>query len=687
MFRRSLPGAGWRPNLLLVLVVYLGRAPATRRGRARRLPPGLLPRHVLGYAARRARLRVHAVYLGVHLRGAACCGRRAVCRRCWSCSWRRACTRCWSLGLAALAASRRPPRGGTRCATRLLEAIARRGASTPAVFGFVAWEQRVLRAGDGVGWTDRAPRTSTSCARCRATCRRSCRAASASPSAVDPGRVRPPSCAGSGHLQVVQGDEMRSLSEHNRIRLVRVPAARGVVYDRNGELLVDNRAVVRRRLRARGRARPAATCCATLARLSRRARGRRRCERAARAVEAAALRGHRRAAATSTGRAWSRSRRTSSSCPGVSLRVGPRRYYPYGPLAAHLLGYVGEVSESELAKTSDRVYRARRSGRQGEPREGLGRRAARPARRPAGRGRRARAARARARRRCPTSRATRSSSRIDRDLQEAAERALGDARRRGRRARPAQRRGARAGVAARRSTRTCSRAASSRAEWRAPDAGSAEAAQRPRRAGPVSARLDLQGGDGGGGPRGGRRSAPRSGVYCRGGMPFGNHFFRCWRQGGHGARRPAPGDRPVVRRLLLPARPAARRRQRSPTYVAQASGSALPTGIALEHEKARHHPRHAVEAAALQASRGIAGETLSVAIGQGYVTTTPLQMAIVAATIANGGTRLPAALREARRRARRHAARRRSSPRSSATAGSSPKTTLRPDPRGACATS
>jgi penicillin-binding protein 2 len=33
------------------------------------------------------------------------------------------------------------------------------------------------------------------------------------------------------------------------------------------------------------------------------------------------------------------------------------------------------------------------------------------------------------------------------------------------------------------------------------------------------------------------------------------------------------------------------------------------------------------------------GETLSVAIGQGYVTATPLQMANLAATIANGGTR------------------------------------------------
>ena len=34
---------------------------------------------------------------------------------------------------------------------------------------------------------------------------------------------------------------------------------------------------------------------------------------------------------------------------GVSLQVAPKRYYPFGPLAAHLLGYVGEVSKGELA--------------------------------------------------------------------------------------------------------------------------------------------------------------------------------------------------------------------------------------------------------------------------------------------------------------------------------------------------
>src|SRR5207247_1071702 len=43
------------------------------------------------------------------------------------------------------------------------------------------------------------------------------------------------------YLQIEGGAQMRYYSEKNRIRLVRVPAPRGVVYDRNGEILVDNR--------------------------------------------------------------------------------------------------------------------------------------------------------------------------------------------------------------------------------------------------------------------------------------------------------------------------------------------------------------------------------------------------------------------------------------------------------------
>src|SRR4030095_17047123 len=64
----------------------------------------------------------------------------------------------------------------------------------------------------------------------------------------------------------------------------------------------------------------------------------------------------------------------------------------------------------------------------------------------------------------------------------------------------------------------------------------------------------------------------------------------------------------------------------------------LPTGIALEHEKAGTIPDTQWKRRRFK-QPWYEGETLSVAIGQGYVTATPLQMANLAATIANGGTR------------------------------------------------
>src|SRR5439155_23363904 len=42
-------------------------------------------------------------------------------------------------------------------------------------------------------------------------------------------------------LQVVEGEYHRTLSENNRVRLKRVNAARGLIYDRSGQLLVENR--------------------------------------------------------------------------------------------------------------------------------------------------------------------------------------------------------------------------------------------------------------------------------------------------------------------------------------------------------------------------------------------------------------------------------------------------------------
>ncbi|MFC1975193.1 penicillin-binding protein 2 [Chloroflexota bacterium] len=45
------------------------------------------------------------------------------------------------------------------------------------------------------------------------------------------------------NLQVVQGEKYSELADANRFRLIQVPASRGVMYDRTGELLVRNRPV------------------------------------------------------------------------------------------------------------------------------------------------------------------------------------------------------------------------------------------------------------------------------------------------------------------------------------------------------------------------------------------------------------------------------------------------------------
>src|SRR6185436_17711840 len=42
-------------------------------------------------------------------------------------------------------------------------------------------------------------------------------------------------------LQIVEGERYTFLSENNRIRIKRVPGTRGMIYDREGQLLVDSR--------------------------------------------------------------------------------------------------------------------------------------------------------------------------------------------------------------------------------------------------------------------------------------------------------------------------------------------------------------------------------------------------------------------------------------------------------------
>src|ERR1700761_8396112 len=42
-------------------------------------------------------------------------------------------------------------------------------------------------------------------------------------------------------LQILEGDQMRRYSEENRIKRVKVAAPRGMIFDRNRKMLIDNR--------------------------------------------------------------------------------------------------------------------------------------------------------------------------------------------------------------------------------------------------------------------------------------------------------------------------------------------------------------------------------------------------------------------------------------------------------------
>jgi penicillin-binding protein 2 len=133
-------------------------------------------------------------------------------------------------------------------------------------------------------------------------------------------------------------------------------------------------------------------------------------------------------------------------------------------------------------------------------------------------------------------------------------------------------------------------------------------------------------------------------VFCPGFYRFGNRTYRCWKKGGHGQVKIIKaitescdvyfykvGELLGVDRLA---------------WYATASGLGTPTGINLDKEA-----KGLIPTAAWKKRRtGVPwqkGETLSVAIGQGFNLATPLQMVGMTAAIANGGTRYKPTILEA----------------------------------------
>jgi penicillin-binding protein 2 len=127
---------------------------------------------------------------------------------------------------------------------------------------------------------------------------------------------------------------------------------------------------------------------------------------------------------------------------------------------------------------------------------------------------------------------------------------------------------------------------------------------------------------------------PQTVVHCSGALPFGNHVFHCWRKGGHGG---VSLHQALVQSCDIYFYTVGRRLgiERIAKW-SRRFGLGEPTGLKLDKEMPGLVASPAWKLARFK-QPWREGDTLSVAIGQGYNLTTPLQMAQVAAVIANGG--------------------------------------------------
>jgi penicillin-binding protein 2 len=156
------------------------------------------------------------------------------------------------------------------------------------------------------------------------------------------------------YLQVFEGDRYRISSEKNSVRTHRVKATRGMILDRNGEILVDSRPsfdvlVVPHETADLGKA---LQRIATLTGL----------EEAELALRYGSPRGRARFQTVNVAQDLGRGvlARVESrlwALPGVLTQVTPVRAYRYGESAAHVLGRLGEISPTELESRKYQGYR------------------------------------------------------------------------------------------------------------------------------------------------------------------------------------------------------------------------------------------------------------------------------------------------------------------------------------------
>ncbi|MBW1913219.1 MAG: penicillin-binding protein 2 [Deltaproteobacteria bacterium] len=146
-------------------------------------------------------------------------------------------------------------------------------------------------------------------------------------------------------LQVVNGPAYRTQSENNRIHLQKIPPFRGMIFDRNGDLLVDNRPsydlyIVPEDIQDHDQFLESLNLLTGLDP----ERVERKLKKAPKGYPFRPILIKKNISRNELAVVET----NMFNLPGVMIQVKPQRNYLFGRLASHLIGYLGEISQQQL---------------------------------------------------------------------------------------------------------------------------------------------------------------------------------------------------------------------------------------------------------------------------------------------------------------------------------------------------
>ncbi|MEO0914785.1 MAG: penicillin-binding protein 2, partial [Pseudomonadota bacterium] len=151
-------------------------------------------------------------------------------------------------------------------------------------------------------------------------------------------------------LQVEQADAFRLLAEENRINIRLIPPARGLIFDRNGKPIAVNQQNYRVTI-VREQTEDAEQTLHNLSRLIPLPP-----DRQAKVLKEIRQRSSFVPVTVTEHLTWEEIARVAANAPalpGVTTEVGLTRHYPELDTYAHIVGYVGPVSERDLGRIED----------------------------------------------------------------------------------------------------------------------------------------------------------------------------------------------------------------------------------------------------------------------------------------------------------------------------------------------